>query len=125
MDWADEDFCYVTTTGRRTGKPHEIEIWFVAEGRTAYLMSGGADASDWVRNMRRDPSVTVRIRDETLPAHARFDMDAEDEARIRGAMADKYAEREGDGSLSEWARTALPVALDLDSGSDRADGGGD
>ena len=24
------DFCYVTTTGRTTGKPHRIEIWFAA-----------------------------------------------------------------------------------------------
>lgn len=29
----DEDMCYLTTTGRRTGTPHEIEIWFgIREG---------------------------------------------------------------------------------------------
>jgi hypothetical protein len=26
---AKEDFCYVTTKGRVSGRPHEIEIWFV------------------------------------------------------------------------------------------------
>jgi hypothetical protein len=31
-------------------------------------------------------------------------------------LADKYKEREADGSLSEWARTALPVAIDLEEG---------
>lgn len=27
---ANEDFCYMTTTGRVSGRPHEIEIWFGA-----------------------------------------------------------------------------------------------
>ena len=36
---AGQDFAYVTTRGRRTGRPHTIEIWFgVREGR-AYLLS--------------------------------------------------------------------------------------
>ncbi len=25
---ADEDFCYLTTTGRISGRAHTIEIWF-------------------------------------------------------------------------------------------------
>jgi hypothetical protein len=28
-------------------------------------------------------------------------------------LADKYKEREADGSLSEWARTALVVGVDF------------
>jgi deazaflavin-dependent oxidoreductase (nitroreductase family) len=61
--WKDEDFCYVTTTGRRTGRPHQIEIWFGADGDTIYLLSGGGDRSDWFKNLKIDPSVTVRIGD--------------------------------------------------------------
>jgi F420H(2)-dependent quinone reductase len=61
---ASEDFGYLTTTGRVTGKPHEIEIWFVLVGNIAYLMSGeegrGVKA-DWVRNLRKQPAVTLRI----------------------------------------------------------------
>ena len=38
-DWlrqhAADDFCYLTTTGRRTGNPHEIEIWFAVDPGTA------------------------------------------------------------------------------------------
>jgi hypothetical protein len=36
-----------------------------------------------------------------------------EEIMVRNRLADKYNEREADGSLSEWARTALPVAIDL------------
>jgi len=27
---ADTEYCYLTTTGRRSGRAHRIEIWFVA-----------------------------------------------------------------------------------------------
>src|SRR5439155_642959 len=62
--WEDEDFCYVTTTGRRTGNPHQIEIWFGSDGDTIYLLSGGGDRSDWFKNLRADPAVLVRIGDQ-------------------------------------------------------------
>ena len=32
---ADEDYCYLTTTGRISGRPREIEIWFALE-RSAF-----------------------------------------------------------------------------------------
>ena len=25
---AEDDYCYLVTTGRRSGQPHEIEIWY-------------------------------------------------------------------------------------------------
>jgi hypothetical protein len=34
---ADDDFCYVTTRGRISGEPHEIEIWFARHGSTLFL----------------------------------------------------------------------------------------
>ncbi len=37
----DEQFCYLTTTGRKTGRPHTIEIWFGFANDTFYLLSGG------------------------------------------------------------------------------------
>ena len=40
-----------------------------------------------------------------------------EQALARDLLADKYKERETDGSLSEWARTALPVALDISVGN--------
>ncbi len=53
------DFCYLTTTGRVTGMPHRIEIWFALHESTVYLMAGDRDRSDWVRNLMADPEVTL------------------------------------------------------------------
>jgi hypothetical protein len=32
--------CYVTATGRRTGRAHTSKIWFAARDRTLYVVSG-------------------------------------------------------------------------------------
>src|SRR5437016_9005426 len=69
-DFALDDYCYLTTTGRRSNLPREIEIWFALEGDSVYLLSGGRDRSHWVRNIQKTPGVTVRVRDVTLPAKA-------------------------------------------------------
>ena len=110
---ASEDFCYLTTTGRVSGEPHEIEIWFalVPEARTMYMLSGGGDHSDWVKNLRRNPEVTVRIAEECFGGFAREAGDAEEDGLARRLLVEKYESRPG--SLENWRRTALPVAVDL------------
>lgn len=109
---AREEYCYLTTRGRKTGNPHEIEIWFVVHNGVIYIMSGGMDRSDWVKNLLKDPNVTIRIAGQTFPALAHVRQE-KDEAIIRSLMADKYKEREADGSLSEWAQTALVVGFEV------------
>ena len=108
-----EDYCYLTTTGRITGNPHEIEIWFGLNNNSLYLLSGGMERSDWVKNLLKNPSVTVRIAKYTFEASARIVQDEEEEMMARNMLADKYNERRANGTLSKWARTALPVAIDL------------
>jgi deazaflavin-dependent oxidoreductase (nitroreductase family) len=109
-----EEYCYLTTRGRVSGRPHEIEIWFGAQQATIYLLSG-SEESDWVKNLLKDPAVTVRIAKHTFKGTARTVKDQEEEQRARYLVAEKYQEWEEGRTLSQWARTALPVAIDLDS----------
>jgi len=107
-----EDYCYLTTTGRITGNPHEIEIWFGLNDTTLYLMSGDGK-SDWVKNLRKNPSVTVQIAKHTFSATAHLVIDEKEETMARYMLAEKYQEWEDDKTLSEWARTALVVGIDI------------
>ena len=111
--YANEDFCYLTTRGRVTGRPHEIEIWFslVPETRTLYMLAGGGARTDWVKNLRREPAVTVRIAGEGLKGEARLVEESEEDGLARRLLVEKY--ERSPGSLSGWRRTALPVAVDL------------
>jgi len=109
---SDEEFCYLTTTGRVTGKPHEIEIWFSVENGTLYMLSGGRDRSDWVKNLIRNPDVTIRIADQVFEGHARVvEENPEEDELARRLLVGKY--ERSPGSLSNWRRRALPVAVDL------------
>lgn len=112
---AAQDYCYLTTTGRVTGNPHEIEIWFGAGENSIYLLSGGGRDSDWVKNLLKDPAVTVRIAKTVLAGTARLVTDPEEETAARYMLAEKYQEWDEERTLSEWARTALVVGIDLHS----------
>ena len=113
----DHDFCYVTTTGRRTGNPHRIEIWFAGEpgGRTIYVLAGGRERADFVRNAMVQPRVTVRIGDDERGATARVvAAGTEEDALARRLVLAKY-QAPGSSDLESWGRSALPVAFDLDA----------
>jgi deazaflavin-dependent oxidoreductase (nitroreductase family) len=112
---AGEDFCYLTTTGRVTGNPHQIEIWFGARENSIYLLSGGGRDSDWVKNLLKKQEVSVRITKIVFTGTARLVTDPEEERAARYMLAEKYQEWEEERVLSEWARTALVVGVELNS----------
>jgi deazaflavin-dependent oxidoreductase (nitroreductase family) len=111
--WKEEDFCYLTTAGRRTGRPHTIEIWFGASDGGLFLLSGGGQRADWVRNLQADPSVRVRVGSTTLAGMARVVEDPDEDALARRMLAAKYQGWREGRPLSRWASTALPVAVDF------------
>ena len=68
---AEKQVLYLTTTGSRTGLPREIEIWFVVCGERFYLFAETVEAANWVKNIRRNPKVTIRIGERQIGATAR------------------------------------------------------
>src|SRR5258708_37244777 len=75
------DFCYLTTRGRVSGRPHSIEIWFAFHGHTLYMLSGGRDQADWVKNALRSPAVQVKINNTVFSGQARLVNDTEEIGR--------------------------------------------
>jgi deazaflavin-dependent oxidoreductase (nitroreductase family) len=108
----EESFAYLTTTGRRTGREHRIEIWFGLSGGVVYMLSGGGGRSDWVRNLRANPRVRIRIGGVELAARARVVEDPDEEVTARRLLAAKYQGWRQGAALSTWARTALVVAVE-------------
>lgn len=73
------------------------------------MLSGGGDRSDWVRNVRANPAVTIRLDDERRACVARTVLDTHEDALARRLLVEKYRPRYS-GELDEWGRTSLPVA---------------
>jgi hypothetical protein len=110
---------YLTTVGRVSGRAHEIEIWFAVEpesdGRTVYMLAGGRERADWVRNVGRDPAVRFRAGGTTYNGSARIvGPDEPVDGRMREVVATKYGQRSAAGGLNTWARNSLPVVIELD-----------
>jgi deazaflavin-dependent oxidoreductase (nitroreductase family) len=94
MSWldahADVDCCDIVTTGRRSGRPHEIEIWFGVQDGVMYLISGHGPGADWYRNMLAHPEVVVKLGGETRVGHARDVTDSVERRRCGDMMGAKY-----------------------------------
>jgi deazaflavin-dependent oxidoreductase (nitroreductase family) len=110
-EFAAEPYCYLTTTGRTSGEPREIEIWFGTEGLCLYLMAGGRDKAHWVRNLRKHPEASVRIAERHFRVRCREVSEPGEDALARRLLLEKYSPGYS-GDLASWGRSALPVALD-------------
>ena len=108
-------YCYLTTTGRVSALPREIEIWFgTVSGAALYLLAGSGEKAQWVRNLRKQPEITVRVNDITYSAQARvLEPDTDEDALARKLLVEKYQPGYAN-NLTNWGRTALPIALDLE-----------
>lgn len=110
---AAEDFAYLTTTGRKSGRPHRIEIWFALEHGVLYLLSGGGDGADWVKNIRKTRDVRIQVGSRSTTAKARIVRAAREDQRARELLDEKYMDWKPGKKLSSWARGSTPVAIDL------------
>lgn len=94
----DAPFLYLSTTGRRTGLPREIEIWFAeSDGRLYILAEHGLNAQ-WVQHILANPRVRVRIGGREWDAVARVldpNEDAQAYSNARQLAREKYGWGEG------------------------------
>jgi deazaflavin-dependent oxidoreductase (nitroreductase family) len=97
-------YLYLTTTGRRSGRPHEIEIWFTQRGGRYYLVAEHRERAQWVRNLTVAPSVGVRVGRRAFAAQARV-VDAKAEPELARAVRTLSEKKYG------WG-TGLVVELD-------------
>lgn len=109
----DQNFAYLTTTGRTSGRPHRIEIWFALDDGRLYLLSGGGDAADWVKNIRKSGTVRIQIGSRSVEARARIARAGKEDALARELLDQKYMDWKPGNKLSSWARGATPVTIDL------------
>jgi deazaflavin-dependent oxidoreductase (nitroreductase family) len=73
--------------------PREIEIWFVVCRERFYLFAETGEAAAWVKNIRQNPEVVVRIGERQIRATARVlyrDTDRELRDQVAAVAHGKY-----------------------------------
>ena len=88
----ETQFLYLDTKGRKTGKMHEIEIWFATYDGNYYVVSKLGERSNWVENIKHDKSAAFRVGDKVFKGTARIMADKNSELSSRGSnlMDDKH-----------------------------------
>ena len=122
-DWlaanADVVCCDIVTTGRRSGNPHEIEIWFgvvIDGGATMYLISGNGATADWYQNLLFNREVVVKLAGEAHLGHARPVVEPDERHRVGDLMGAKYVWG-GDPSIGltydAWCYDVPAIAIEF------------
>lgn len=101
MSAPEPQYLYLTTVGRHSGLPRQIEIWFVTAAGLHYVLAEHGRRAQWVRNILRNPRVRVRIgrgdavefeaTARVLDEHA----DSDRWATVRRMSAEKYGWGDG------------------------------
>jgi deazaflavin-dependent oxidoreductase (nitroreductase family) len=78
-------YLYLTTTGRVSGRPRQIEIWFTRHEGRYYLVAEHGLRSQWVQNLLADPAVGVRVGARSMRGRARV-VDRRAEAGLAGEI---------------------------------------
>ena len=84
----------ITTTGRKTGKPHRVEIGFQALGGDYFITGHPGRKRDWLANLSANPDFTLHLKrgvlaDVPVTADVITD-DAEREAVLRRILSESW-----------------------------------
>ena len=91
----NQQYLYVITIGHITGKPHEIEIWYVELEGCYYIVSEKWEKSHWVQNIRANPQVKVRIGQQTFEGVGSIPQDKSIITAVKAKMDTKYQWSDG------------------------------
>ena len=95
-------FLYLTTTGRRSGLPREIEIWFTEREGHYYLIAEHREHAHWVRNIQAQSRVRARVGERRFEGTARLVNDESEPELSRAVKALSDAKyRWSDGLIVE------------------------
>lgn len=104
--------CRLTTTGRKSGTPRRVTIWFALGPGVVYL-TGGAERPHWCRNLAADPAVTVEIGGERWRGRARIVEDAREAESVRQRFVSRYLLARI-SQLFGGYKTSVPVVITLE-----------
>jgi len=79
----------LTTVGRKTGRPHTVQLGAIREGDGWIVIgsNGGADTNpNWWLNMVANPDVALRVNDDIIKARMQEITNPQDRERIWNAV---------------------------------------
>ena len=99
----DERFIRITTRGRKTGRPHEVELWCALAGGKIFLSQEG-ELTDWMKNIEAKQKVTGKIASVKFEGSGKLLKKKGDASRELGekALYEKYYGKAGREVIEDW-----------------------
>jgi hypothetical protein len=72
IEVSNQQFLYLTSKGWKTGRQHEIEIWFVSYTGKYYVISERKEKAHWVQNIIHNPTVMFTVNSKPFEGAARI-----------------------------------------------------
>jgi deazaflavin-dependent oxidoreductase (nitroreductase family) len=92
----EQQFMYLTTKGRKTGRQHRIEIWFASYADKYYVISERKEKAHWVQNIMNNKTVMFTVNSKSFKGAARIvDKHTELAEEISNLMYKKYGWNDG------------------------------
>ena len=105
----------ITTSGRKSGKPHSKPIWYVVDGGKVFVQSGKDGKTDWYLNLQKTPAVTLKADRYSFRARGRRITDPKEVERVHALFRDKYTSARVLSWVGSGIGQGLPVELTVDS----------
>ena len=104
---------HLTTRGRKTGKPHTVELWFAADNGKVYLSHEGKE-TDWMKNIKKNSEVSFEIGVKSFTGKARYLEDHTDEAEMaKAALYEKYYGKGTKEVIEDWFSLSRFLVIEL------------
>ena len=109
----NEKLIHVTTLGRKTAKPHMVELWFAANRGRVYLSHEGEE-TDWMKNIRRNGQVSFEIGGMTFSGKARLlENNTEEAWEGKVALYEKYYGKASRETIEDWFSLSKLLLIEL------------
>jgi len=105
-----EKLANLTTVGRKTGKPHRVELWFATGGGKIFLSHEG-DYTDWMRNIRENGRVRIQIGRVDLEAEATILKEGLSKELGKTSLYEKYYGPAPKATVDDWFELSTIIEL--------------
>ena len=97
-----EHYLNLITAGRKSGKPHEVELCFYYEKERIYMLSHKRESglgTDWYQNLKTNKKCEIKIKGLTCNYEA---ISLEADSKLSEFIEQKFIEKYGQAFYDTW-----------------------
>ena len=88
----------ITVTGRKSGRPISVPVWFVLEDGTLYLLPVNGSDTQWYKNVLEKPSIRIDAGHDAAELRA---VPVTDPKQV-ASVAEKFRAKHGAGDVKKY-----------------------